>query len=200
MARIRTFLAVEVADAVRRGVVALQHTLGRAAPGVKWVEEESLHLTLHFLGEIPELDVVGVCRAAAKVAGRVPPFSLDIKGVGCFPNARRPKILWAGVGDGGEQLKQLHDELEDPLLDIGCYRREDRDYTPHLTLGRLTQEDREEAWGPILAKHAEWSGGETQVREVLVMSSELRRDRPVYTVMSRARLAGVPTPPDDDEE
>ena len=192
MARIRTFIAVGLDEAVRERAVALQGRLARTGPSVKWVEPENMHITLLFLGEVDELEVLAVCRAVEKAAKPLPPFAMNLVGLGCFPTPRRPKILWVGVKEGAEELRRLHATLEAPLLEMGCYRREERDYTPHLTLGRLTQEDRAGAWGPVLTKHADWECGETPVREVLVMSSELRREGPVYTVLSRAKLLGTP--------
>lgn len=192
MARIRTFIAVEIDDAVRQRAVALQEKLGHLAPGVKWVEAESMHITLHFLGEVNQLDVVPITRIVKDQVKRLPPFTIEFNGIGAFPTIRRPKILWVGMTEGVDELKLLHSRLEAPLIERGGYRREDRGYSPHLTLGRLSQEDRAEDWGPILAAHADWDGGTTQVTEVLVMRSELQRDGPVYTVMGRGKLAGVP--------
>jgi 2'-5' RNA ligase len=192
VARIRTFIAVDLAGPVRDRLKALQEKLGREGSGVRWTPTDNFHLTLLFLGEVEQLDVVKICRLVRSRARRHEPFALDVAGIGGFPNARRPKILWAGITDGVEPLRALHADLEDGLLDLGCYRREEREYTPHLTLGRLTQESQAEAWGPILAKHAAWQGGGSDVDEVLVMASDLRRDGPQYSVMGRAPLAGVP--------
>jgi RNA 2',3'-cyclic 3'-phosphodiesterase len=192
MARIRTFIAVELAGPVRDRLKALQEKLGREGPGVRWTPTANMHLTLLFLGEVEQLDVVKICRTVRARAGKHEPFTLDVDGVGAFPNVRRPKILWAGITEGVEPLRALHADLEEGLLDLGCYRREEREYTPHLTLGRLTQESQPDSWGPILAKHADWQGGTTDVDEVLVMASDLRRDGPQYSVMGRAALAGVP--------
>jgi 2'-5' RNA ligase len=191
MARIRTFIAVDIDEAVRRRMAALQEKLGHSAPGVKWTDPASMHITLLFLGEVEELDVVPICRIVAEQCARLPRFALEVKGLGAFPTSRRPKILWAGLTEGVEELKRIHAALEPPLLERGCYRREDRAYSPHLTLGRLTQEDRAGAWGPILAKHADWQGGTTPVEEVLIMRSELGRAGPVYSVMGRAPLTGL---------
>ncbi len=118
--------------------------------------------------------------------------------MGAFPNARRPKTLWAGVGEGTNSLKMIHAALEPALMELGCYRREERAYTPHLTLGRINREDTAGTWGPIITKHADWEGGDTMVDEVLVMSSELSRGGPVYSIMARAPLRGVPGA--DEEE
>ena len=163
------------------------------------MEEENLHVTLLFLGEVEELDLVPICRIAKAEAEKVPPFTLEITGLGCFPNPRRPKILWVGVGEGTNELTQLHDGLEAPLMKLGCYRREDRAYHPHLTLGRLNQEDDQEIWSNHLREYANWDGGEIQVTEILVMGSEHRRDRYVYSVFGRAKLKGEIDPVEEEE-
>jgi 2'-5' RNA ligase len=193
MARIRIFIAVDIADGVRKRAAALQEKLARTASGIKWTDPASMHLTLLFLGEVEELEIVPICRIVQEQASRLPSFTLEFGGLGAFPTPRRPKILWVGVTRGTDELTRLHDVLEEPLLELGCYRREERAYSPHLTLGRLTQEDRGGAWSSILTKHADWQGGSTDVAEVLVMQSELLRDGPVYSVMGRAPLMGVPT-------
>ena len=129
-----------------------------------------------------------LCRAVADCCAQHAPFALSVETVGCFPNPRRPRVVWAGVGAGSAELIALHDALEPPLLDLGCYRREARQYTPHITLGRVQSEGPADALAAALAKQAKWHGGETEVREVRVLSSELTRQGPVYTVLSRAKL------------
>jgi len=190
MARIRTFIAVDLADGVKDRLIAVQEKLGQNGAGVKWVPRQNLHLTLLFLGEVEQLDVVQICRVVQARSRKHAPFTLATSGLGAFPNARRPKILWAGLTDGLTELRKLHADLEGGLLELGCYRREDREYSPHLTLGRLSHEDRADEWASILAKHADWQGGSSPVDEVLVMSSEMRRDGPEYAVMGRAPLGG----------
>ncbi len=197
MARIRTFIAVDIDPAVRERAAALQEKLGRSAGGVKWVEPESMHITLLFLGEVDELDIVPICRGVIEGAKQISPFAMELKGLSAFPTPRRPKILWTGVTEGKESLKAVHQSLEVPLLELGCYRREERAYHPHLTLGRLNKEDRAGEWGRIITGHADWDGGITHVNEVLVMRSEPGREGPVYSVMGRGKLKGVPA---DEEE
>ncbi len=188
MARLRTFLAVDVGKAIRDRCVALQETLARSGTDVKWVEEENLHVTLLFLGEVVDRDVPALCRAVADCCAEHDEFALCVETVGCFPNPRRPRVVWAGVGAGGAELIALHDALESPLLELGCYRREARQYTPHITLGRVKSDRPTDALAAALARQAKWHGGETTVRELHVLSSELRPQGPVYTVLSRAKL------------
>lgn len=189
MARIRTFIAVEIGDAIRDAAVALQRQLARAGASAKWVEPQNIHVSLLFLGDVEELDLVPICRAVKEVAAREPAFPLSVSGVGAFPNARRPKVLWAGITDGAEQLQRLYTRLEEKLLDLGCYRKEERAYTPHVTLGRVKADADANALAAELAKLRTWEGGHTTVDEVLVFSSELRPDGPEYTVIGRGELA-----------
>jgi 2'-5' RNA ligase len=189
MARLRTFIAVDIGKAIRSRAVALQEALARSTTEVKWVEPENLHVTMLFLGEVDDREVIDVCRVVAECAERQPAFTMQVATVGCFPNPRRPRVLWMGVGQGTQELCALHDALERPLLELGCYRREDRPYTPHITLGRVKSDRPPDKLAAALANQAGWQGGEIEVHEVLVMSSELRPQGPVYTVLSRARLA-----------
>ncbi len=190
MARIRTFIAIDLAPGVKARLTALQEDLARSASGVKWTRADNMHLTLLFLGEVNELEVVSICRVVQQRAPKHAAFTLDVAGLGAFPNPRRPKILWVGVTEGVAELRALHADLEEGLLDLGCYRREDREYTPHLTLGRLSHDDRAEDWERILATHAGWQGGSMPVDEVLVMRSEMRKGGPEYSVLGRGRLGG----------
>ncbi len=192
MPRIRTFIAVGLDDAVHDNVVALQESLARTTPDdVKWVEPENLHVTLLFLGEVDDRQVHEVCRAVAACCEEQEGFTLTVGGVGAFPNLRRPRTLWVGMGLGSQQLVQLHDALEQALLDLGCYRREERQYSPHVTLGRVRNDGVDDKLIQAMTKNQNWQGGQTQVTEVLVMSSQLTPRGPQYTVMSRAKLGGT---------
>jgi RNA 2',3'-cyclic 3'-phosphodiesterase len=188
MPRTRTFIALEIDKAIRDRLVALQENLSRAADQVKWVEPENLHVTLLFLGEVDIRDIPSVHRVVADGCAGLSPFSLSVETVGCFPNPRRPRTIWAGVGAGSPEVCALHDTLEPPLLELGCYRREDRKYTPHITLGRVKSDRPTDRLAATLAKHAAWQCGEQTVREVHIMGSELTPDGPTYTILARAKL------------
>ena len=188
MARLRTFIAIDLGKGLRARLASLQETLARSASEVKWVEEENLHLTLLFLGEVDFRDVPKVCQAVESAAGKHAAFPMQVTGVGAFPNLRRPRTLWVGVTDGAAAVTALHDDLEGPLLDLGCYRREDRPYTPHITVGRLKGDRHGDKLGEALARRSDWQAGETTVSEVQVLSSELTPQGPIYTVLGRAKL------------
>jgi RNA 2',3'-cyclic 3'-phosphodiesterase len=194
MARIRTFLAIDPGKPIRERALALQNYLAETGVTVKWVESDNLHLTLIFLGEVEDRNLMAICRATAAEAGKHEPFPLTLAGAGCFPNERRPRVLWIGVSEGAEEVCSLQRALEGPLLDLGCYRREERAFTPHLTLGRVQSDQGTSDLSTALARKKDWQAGTTTISEVLIMSSELRSKGPVYTVMGRAKLGGGSRP------
>ena len=191
MPRTRTFIAVEIGAEIRAGAVSLQESLAKAGAQVKWTTPETMHITLLFLGEVDDRELHSICRAVKEVAASEPPFPLRVSGVGAFPTPRRPKILWAGITDGADELRRLYDKLEAKLLDLGCYRKEERGYTPHLTLGRVKREADEFTLARELPKLLSWDGGRTMIEEVLVFSSMLQRHGPEYTVIGRGRAGGT---------
>ena len=177
-----------MANHIQRRAVTLQQTLAQTGASVKWVEEENLHLTLLFLGEIDERDVVDVCRAVQEQAKNHAPFEVGAQGLGCFPNLRRPKVVWVGFEEGQEELQRLHDDLEEALLQIGCYRREDRKYTPHLTLGRIKDNHAVDDLISEINQRSGWKAGSCTIKEIVVFSSELSSKGPIYTPLSRTKL------------
>src|SRR5260370_1063747 len=187
----RTFVAVPLDNAIRQRAVALQGQLGQAGTPVKWVEPENLHVTMLFLGEVDAREVLDVCRSVQNAAEAIPPFEIEVTGLGGFPNLRRPRTLWIGVGEGAAEMVGLHDALEGPLLELGCYRREDRGFTPHITLGRVKTDDVTEPLREALAELADSHGGRQPVTRVQVLSSELTAEGPAYNELSRCPLGAA---------
>jgi 2'-5' RNA ligase len=188
MARLRTFIAIDPGKPIRDRCLGLQETLARSGAEVNWVEEDNIHLTLLFLGEVEDRDLPALCQTVAECSAQHPGFTLSVESVGCFPNPRRPRVVWVGIGSGRAEVSALHDALEGPLLALGCYRREERSYTPHITLGRVKGVRPTDALAAALSRQAMWRGGETEIRELRVLSSELSPQGPTYTILSRAKL------------
>jgi 2'-5' RNA ligase len=189
MARIRAFVGIDVGDDIRRAAGTLQRQLAASGAAVNWTVPANYHITLQFLGDVDDRELADVCRAVAAVTRGEPPFRMRVTGLGAFPTPRRPKVIWAGMSDGSQDVRRLFAALEEPLAELGVYRKEDRPYTPHLTLGRARDEAAGQALAPLLTQHQDWPGGYAEVEEVLVYSSELRRDGPEYSVIGRTKLA-----------
>ncbi|HMP02217.1 MAG TPA: RNA 2',3'-cyclic phosphodiesterase [Gemmatales bacterium] len=189
MSRTRTFVAVPLSDAQRHKLDRLRIELSRSLPDIKWTDSDNLHITLVFLGEVDDRELPDVCRQAqaAADAADVGAFTLGLRGLGCFPHERRPRVLWVGVETGATELAALHEALEAALEPLG-YRREDRRFTAHVTLGRTKKDGPIARLAETLAAHRDWNAGECPVTEMHVMASQLSREGPYYTILGRANL------------
>ncbi len=135
----RAFVAVFPPPRIRAAAVAgARATVRRLAGGdrVQWTRPENVHLTLKFLGNARE-EILGDLRAALEnICAAHMPFDVELAGLGAFPSARRARILWLGIGAGFEELRSLAADVDIALMSLG-FEREERPYTPHLTLGRI---------------------------------------------------------------
>lgn len=194
MSTVRAFVAIELPPSVRSQLGALIDRLARRAPAgaVRWVRPEAIHLTLKFLGQVPEARLGPLAQALADAARGRPAFSVRLAGLGVFPNPERPRVLWLGVEDPGGPLARLQRDLEGALAALGS-PREQRGFSPHLTLGRVRREAsaRQAAQaGEALQQAGAVDLGELRVVEIVLFRSELRPSGAVYH-----RLAASPLEP-----
>jgi 2'-5' RNA ligase len=131
---VRAFVAVFPPRRVREALFRAARDLP-ASRDFRLIGPEKLHLTLKFLGNIPEDDLDRLTQALEPLRGWHEPFEVSTSGFGAFPSEKRARILWAGVGEGSEPLRVLAQSVED-LLEPAGFEREGRPYVPHLTLGR----------------------------------------------------------------
>jgi len=131
---VRIFVAVFPPQRVREMLFRAARNLP-ASKEFRLIDPEKLHLTLKFLGEVAEDDLGVVRRALEPLREGQEPFEASTSGFGAFPSRKRARILWAGLGEGSEPLRAVAQSVEDLLEPVG-FRREERPYVPHLTLGR----------------------------------------------------------------
>jgi len=187
---LRTFIAVEITQTIRARAGELIAALAGASADVNWVEPHNLHLTLKFLGDVQQQEIVRVCQAMARGAAEVKPFELDVRGAGAFPNAARPRTVWLGAAAGAEPMVVLHDRVEAALAKLG-YREEHRRFQVHLTIGRVRGAGAGIAeLGSLLQQHADFPAGRMTVGKVTLFASTLTPDGPIYDVLGTAPLGG----------
>jgi 2'-5' RNA ligase len=194
MTTIRSFIAIELSDEARAALGDLQDQLKRVAPAqaIRWTAPESIHLTLHFLGDVAPETVPKVSSLMEQVASAYPLFTVTLGGLGCFPNTRRPRIIWAGVSGQIDILARLHNELGENLKTLG-FTLDTRPYSPHLTLGRVKDRipPRQLAQlGQTLEQTQPTVGSLSAlpVSEISLMKSELKPAGAVYTRLAMAKL------------
>jgi 2'-5' RNA ligase len=182
---VRGFVAVLLPDDVRARLAATAAELRARAPGLAWVRADNLHLTLRFLGGVEPAMLEKVREGVAVAATTVAPFAVALGGLGGFPSARAPRVVWAGVVAGGEGLGALHAALEAALVARGI-PGEARAFHAHVTLARA----REPRGGGGLAS-ALGAGirfGEIRVAALHLMRSELDPRGARYSVLMEAPL------------
>ena len=187
---LRTFIAVEMSDAIRQAAARLIEELKTASADVTWVAPHNMHLTVKFLGEVATEKIPEVSEAVAEAAAESKPFELEIRGVGAFPNAARPRTIWLGPGSGEEELAALAKRVDLALRKLG-FEREAHMFHGHLTLGRVRRPS--PALGALtrlLQSKADFAAGRTSIGEAVVFSSQLSPTGPTYEALSRARLGG----------
>jgi 2'-5' RNA ligase len=176
----RLFIALTLPEAVREMLA----TLAQPLRGVNWTRPEQLHLTLRFLGDVPQEKIEPMIARLATV--HVAPFVLPIEGVGTFPPNRPPRILWIGVGSGHPRLFQLRQRVDDALLASGL-DLDVRTFHPHVTLARCT-ENAAAAVRNWLHAHREVTAPPVRVEAFDLYSSELRPSGAVHTLKQRFAL------------
>ena len=187
MDKVRTFVAIPIPAEIRRRLVEVEQDLMPAKAGVKWVPEDSFHVTLKFLGYVePERleAIAGGVEAAIQGTG---PFEVELAGVGAFPKITRPSVVWVGVTRGGQEMISLADRIDREMAKIG-FEREKRPFSPHITLGRVKSPENLSGLRELIERHRNREVGSFGVEQVNIMRSELRITGPIYSVISDFKL------------
>ena len=186
---IRTFVAVEMSDAVRQRAAELIGVFAATGTKVSWVKPHNLHLTLKFLDEVPLSLIPQVSAAVQKAVVAFEPFELEICTAWAFPSTNRPQTLWLGTGHGSETLFKLHAALERALKPIG-FPKEHRRFAAHLTIGRVRTpcQGGMNELALLIQQHADFTAGRLPVTELVVFSSQLTPQGAIYEVVNRVEL------------
>ena len=176
---VRCFIAVEVDDPnILDGIGRAQSSLGATGANLKLVERENIHLTLKFLGDVRAGLVPEVADLVSGTSFE--PFRMALRGVGVFPNLRRPRVVWAGVTEGAGELSEVFGGLEQRLVELG-FKPEGRPFSPHITIARVRSgRNRDRLVEEVLALEGTDFGAH-EVRHVKLKKSVLTPRGPIYT-------------------
>jgi 2'-5' RNA ligase len=190
----RAFIAAELPASIRSPIDDVIADL-RGAPGsehVRWVPSASIHLTLKFLGEISQSSQELLTTVMAREAARYEPFEVEVAGLGCYPNPRKPRILWIGLA-APSTLVSLQHELDAAASRLG-YPSEEREFSPHLTIGRVQQSATAAGLQAIrdhLLHKPVGKLGTIRLEAIHLFKSVLQPAGPVYTRLFTAPLRKV---------
>lgn len=132
---LRCFIAIEIPETIRKSISDIIDGLKKSGSDVKWVADENIHITLQFLGETEESVIPAIKEALDKILAPYSPFYIKITDIGCFPDRRRPRVIWVGMEES-QTLINLRKDIAEELVKFG-YQKEERGFTPHVTIGRV---------------------------------------------------------------
>lgn len=187
---LRLFIAVELSAQIQQNLATLSETLKKdLGSEVKWVEPHQIHLTLKFLGDTPSTLLPRLKQTLNLSARNQSGFQLEARGTGVFPNVRQPRVLWAGISLPAE-LVVLQKEIDKQLVPLG-YPSDKHPFSPHLTLGRISENANSEAVKLLLKRLQDSSTGtfgSVSIRKVTLFQSTLTPKGPIYTPLERFSL------------
>lgn len=184
----RTFIAIEVPEGVRRSLATLVERLRSSEARLTWVKPEAMHLTLRFLGEIDGDRVERLRALLSEGYADAAAFDLAVRGLGAFPNPRRPSVLWAGVEPVDGPLARVREIAERAAQAIGL-AAENRAFHPHLTLARVKDPAEADRVRPFWERERDFEAGTFTAGGVTLFSSRLTPRGPVYTVVQEFQFA-----------
>jgi len=171
---VRSFLAFELPPEIKDQVRQVSEQLKKTNMDVRWVRVDNIHLTVLFMGDVREGDISAIAREIEQVCYGFHPFDIFLKGLGFFPDRRRPRVLWAGYDGDIERMSSLRDVLQERLMPFEI-KEDKRQFAPHLTLGRFRNPGK---GAPVLdetiTRYQGLSSTAFRIHELILFKSELR--------------------------
>ena len=182
----RLFISINLTPELLATLIDLQTQLKRqlASQLLRWARPEGIHLTLKFLGDTETGRIEDIVRALTQAIEPHQLFDLGIGGLGCFPNQRKPRVLWVGVQDPDDHLRHLAASVDNAMAGLG-WKQENRPYTGHLTLARVKKyannQDKQALSESLSTVKVSDHLGVLPVRTIHLMRSQLQPDGAIYT-------------------
>ena len=178
---IRSFLAFDIeSDQVRKKLAHAQTLLLQTGADLKLVETENIHVTIRFLGNITP-DMVDRIHDEMK-AVQFTPFNIQIKGLGAFPNIQYPRVVWAGIAEGANQLRDVFNQLESKLCQMG-FASDPKGFSAHLTIARVRSGRNKSQLATLLTEKASYEFGSISAECLRLKQSDLTPKGPVYSTL-----------------
>jgi len=184
---IRSFIAVELPAEVTSLLDNVQQGLKALGLKARWVRPSNIHLTLKFLGDIDPAAIEDIGQAMAEATGDCAPFTLTVGGIGFFPNSRRPRVVWIGLGGATADLLNLQRNLAERLAAVG-FAKEKRSFKAHLTLGRIRQAVNPNILGQAIEDYSDLGNLKFSPDRIILFKSDLKPSGAVYSHLKQATL------------
>jgi len=178
---IRSFIAFDIDnETVLKKIMEIQATIAKADADVKFVEPKNIHVTVRFLGDINASVVEKIYEEMRKI--KFTPFDIKICGAGAFPNLRYPRVLWAGITEGANQLQSISNQLEPLLRSLG-FRPDPKGFSPHLTIARVKSGRNKAELAKTVGENVNYEFGIVKAGCLRLKRSDLTPKGPIYSTL-----------------
>ena len=184
----RCFVALPIQPPASAQITQLQRQMSSRLDAIRWVALDTIHITLKFVGDIPNLDLPKVCDAVSAACAGLQPFGVSLSEFGVFPSMESPRVLWVGIDDGQDTLRELRQKMDEPLLDLGV-PIEQRQFNPHLTLGRLLKDIDTTKLADLMQRYKDKTTTEFLADRVVLYSSTKHRGAFIYEPIHTVHLS-----------
>ena len=180
---IRSFIAFDLeSEAVRKTLAAMQNLLAQTGADLKLVEPQNIHITIRYLGDITPATAEKIFTGMQQIP--FTSFNVQIKGLGAFPDLRYPRVVWAGITEGADQLRTVFNQLEPSLHSLG-FAPDPKGFSPHLTIARVKTSRNKEQLSDFIAKNANYDFGAIKAECLRLKRSDLTPRGPVYSTLKQ---------------
>lgn len=186
MTSIRSFIAFDVGEEIRATLRDIQNQLRRSNADVRWEPDDHFHVTIKFLGDVDEFILPKVIATIESTLSDIPPFNVSFESLGGFPNWRTPRVIWIGCENADGSLRRIKNILDRKLESFG-FETEQREFHPHVTLGRIKSADGVQHLTPMLEKLT-FEPRQRTIDGIIVMKSVLQPSGAEYTSLKLVRL------------
>ena len=190
----RTFIAIDFSPEIIRKITEIINYFRSQTPdkAIKWVAPENLHLTVKFLGEVPDNKIEDIKEFIKKSLADKHTFQIEVKGLGMYPNATKPRVIWLGI-KGSEPIVEIYKILDSELQKANV-QPDKRGFSPHLTIARIrrnTDSKVVQEIGKTLSKFKVDSLGSCIIDHIVLYKSVLTPKGPIYTSLLSTPLNKV---------
>jgi 2'-5' RNA ligase len=179
---IRSFIAFDMdSESILKRITDVQNLLAKTGADLKLVEPKNIHITLRFLGNITTPMVEKIHEEMEKVQFTI--FDVEIHGIGAFPNLRYPRVLWAGMTQGADQLRSIFNQLEPSLRSLG-FAPDPKGFSPHLTIARVKSGRNKAELGNCVTENVNYEFGIVRAQCLRLKRSDLTPKGPIYSTLA----------------
>ncbi|GJQ59877.1 MAG: RNA 2',3'-cyclic phosphodiesterase [Candidatus Scalindua sp. AMX11] len=184
---LRLFIAIEIEKRIKERILEFLNQLKETDVRIRWMAYENLHVTVKFIGDVDPIILPSLVKSLESVASRCRPFRIQIGNVAVFPTAKRPRILFVGLGDKENNLVNIFEEVETEIEEFGI-KRELRKYVGHITIGRIKSQKNIHKILELLPSYSDRFFGQETVNHITLKQSELTPKGPIYSTLNRFTL------------